>query len=181
MMTRRGFRVAAAAAGASATTLSRKERVDRALKGAGVDRPPFTHWHHFGLEKEGPEKHAAATLDYHRRFRTDRVKVMSDFPYPKPDGAWYSLKVNDNPFAPQIRALELIRDGLAGDAYFLETIFNPYKVAENLSSPEEVVRLRQEKPQVLLDALEVIGRSEANYAKLAIGAGGSGHFPDTPL
>ncbi len=180
MITRRGFLIAAAAVRAFAAktgaALSRKERVDRALKGAGVDRPPFTHWHHFGLEKEGPEKHAAATLDYHRRFRTDLVKVMSDFPYPKADGAWYSLKVNDNPFAPQIRALELIRDGLAGDAYFLETIFNPYKVAENLSSAEEVARLRQEKPQVLLDALEIIGRSEANHAKRAIASGASGVF-----
>src|SRR5258707_13732987 len=44
MVTRRGFLVAAAVAGASATTLSRKERGDRELKGAGVDRPPFTHW-----------------------------------------------------------------------------------------------------------------------------------------
>lgn len=178
MITRRHFLAASAAlpAFASKTSLSRKDRVDRALKGAGVDRPPFTHWHHFGLETERPEKFAAATLDYHRRFRTDFVKVMSDFPYPKPDGAWSSLKIGLNPFPQQIRALELIRDGLAGDAYFLETIFNPYKVAENLSSPEEVIRLRKEKPQVLLDALEVIGRSEANHAKRAIGAGASGIF-----
>src|SRR4029077_14326906 len=132
VITRRNFLAATAAlpafASKSGATLSHKERVDRALKGATVDRPPSTHWHHFGLEKERPEKLAAATLDYHRRFRTDLVKLMSDFPYPKADGGWYSLKVNDNPFAPQIRALELIREGLAGDAYFLETIFNPYKV-----------------------------------------------------
>ena len=180
MITRRKFLVAAAAVPAfaanSGTALSRKERVDRALKGASVDRPPFTFWHHFGLEKEGPEKHAAAILDYHRRFRTDLVKVMSDFPYPKPTGPWYSLKAIDNPFPQQIRALELIRDGVAADAYFLETIFNPYKVAENLSSPEDVVRLRQEKPQALLDALEAIGRSEANHAKRAIAAGAYGVF-----
>jgi uroporphyrinogen decarboxylase len=180
VITRRDFLAATAAlpafASKSGTALSRKERVDRALKGATVDRPPFTHWHHFGLEKERPEKFAAATLDYHRRFRTDLVKVMSDFPYPKPEGAWTSLKISLNPFPRQISALEFIRDGLAGDAYFLETIFNPYKVAENLSSPEEVVRLREEKPQELLDALEIIGRSEANHAKRAIGAGASGVF-----
>src|SRR5207244_9541390 len=91
-------------------------------------------------------------------------------------GPWHSLKVSDSPLPQQVRALELIRDGLAGDAYFVETIFNPYKVAENLSKPEEVARLRQEKPQVLLDALEIIGRSEANHAKRAIAAGASGIF-----
>jgi hypothetical protein len=42
-----------ASAGAS---LTYKERVDLALSGAGVDRSPFTFWHHFGLHS--PEEHA---------------------------------------------------------------------------------------------------------------------------
>ena len=62
--------------------LTRKQRVDRALAGRDVDRPPFTHWHHFGPQT--PEVHAKATLDYHWKYRTDIVKVMSDYPYPKP-------------------------------------------------------------------------------------------------
>src|ERR1700676_347133 len=128
-MTRRSFLLTTAAApaviAATPAALSHKERIDRALKGAGVDRPPFSFWHHFGLEKQGPEKHAAAIIDFHRRFRTDLVKVMSDFPYPKPAGEWHALEVNDNPFPQQIRALELIRDGAGSDAYFVETIFNP--------------------------------------------------------
>ena len=55
--TRRGFLLSAAAAcaaGQTAATMSHKERVDRALKGTAVDRPPFTFWHHFGLEKKDP-------------------------------------------------------------------------------------------------------------------------------
>jgi uroporphyrinogen decarboxylase len=179
-MTRREFVLTTAALPAlsAATTvpLSHKERIDRAVKGSDVDRPPFSFWHHFGLEKEGAEKHAAAIVDFHRRFRTDLVKVMSDFPYPKPAGDWHSLKVNDNPFPQQIRALELIRDGVGSDAYFVETIFNPYKVAENLSSPQEVVELMTGKPEVLLDVMEVIAHSEASHAKRAIAAGASGIF-----
>lgn len=101
---------------------------------------------------------------------------MSDFPYPKPAGEWHSLKVNDNPFPQQIRALELIHEGVGSDSYFVETIFNPYKVAENLSSPQEVVELRTTKPEVLLDALEAIAQSEASHAKRAIAAGASGIF-----
>jgi hypothetical protein len=31
----------------------------------------------------------------------------------------------NSPFPEQLRALELIRDGLRGQAYFVETIFNP--------------------------------------------------------
>ena len=60
--------------------MSSRERVTRALEGREVDRTPFSFWHHFGLQKEPPERFVQATLDFHARFRTDLVKVMSDFP-----------------------------------------------------------------------------------------------------
>jgi len=162
----------ALAEAAGQNSLNRKERVDRALAGRDVDRPPFTHWHHF--EPQTPEEHAKATLEYHWKYKTDIVKVMSDYPYPKPPGNWYELKVLDNAFPDQIRALELIRDGLHGDAYILETAFNPWQVAVKLSSKEEVVRLQQENPQRLLDALDVLTQSHINHAKRAFAAGASG-------
>lgn len=181
MTSRRSFLFATAGVLAplakSAVRLSSKERVDRALNGSrSVDRPPFSFWHHFGLEKEGPESHARATIAFHRQFHTDLVKVMSDFPYPKPSGKWFELTVLENPFAPQIRALELIREGVGGDAYFVETLFNPWNVAEKLSSPQDVQWLKQENPKALADALETIARSEANHARKAIAAGASGIF-----
>jgi uroporphyrinogen decarboxylase len=184
MMNRRSFLFSAAVAAGVAVaqpilgqvagrkSLSRKERVDRALAGSDVDRPPFTHWHHFGPQT--PEVHAKATLDYHWRYRTDIVKVMSDYPYPQPAGNWWEVKVLDNPFPDQIRALELINSGLNGDAYILETAFNPWQVAVKLSSKEEVLRLQKENPQRLLDALDVITQSHINHAKRAYAAGAAG-------
>ncbi len=174
MLSRRAFLAAACAA--AAPKLSGKERVDRALRGADVDRPPFTFWYHFGLEKFPGERHAQATLEFHRKFRTDLVKVMSDFPYPKPKGNWYDLRVEANPFPEQIRALEILRDSLGNRNYFIETIFNSYKVAEKLSSEQEVRRLKDEKPQALLDALEAINKSQINHARRAIAAGAAGIF-----
>ena len=156
--------------------LTGRERMDRVLRGEEVDRPPFTFYYHFGLENRPGHFHAKATLDFHRRFRTDLVKVMSDFPYPKPEGIWYELEVVDNPFPEQIRALELIRDGLQGECHFIETIFNPWNQAGKISSEEEVQRLKEEDPQKLLDALEVIAKSEGNHARLAVEAGASGVF-----
>ncbi len=176
-LTRRSFLAASAAAAAvrpgfGAAALSRKERIDRALAGKSVDRPPFTFWHHFGLKTA--QEHAARTLEFHRLYRTDLVKVMSDFPYPKPAGKWYELKVLDTPFPDQLRALELIRDGLAGDAYFIETVFNPWNVAQKLSSKEEVLALKQENPKALMNALEVITESEIRHARQAFKIGASG-------
>lgn len=176
MLSRRQFFLTTGALAAAAPRLTSKERVDRALKGASVDRPPFSLWHHFGLEKQPGESHARATLEFHRKFRTDLVKVMSDYPYPKPAGDWFRPRVEANPFPEQVRALEMIRDGLGGSAHFVETIFIPYNQAEKISSKQEVARLRRENPQALLDALETIAKSQANHARRAIAAGAAGIF-----
>jgi uroporphyrinogen decarboxylase len=156
--------------------LTSKERVNRALQGADVDRPPFSLWHHFRLQDFPGERHAAATLEFHRKFRTDIVKVMSDFPYPKPAGGIEAIKPEANPFPEQLRALDIIREGLAGRNYFVETVFNPYNQAQKTFSKPEVQRLKQEQPQVLLDALEAIAESEVNHVRKALGAGAAGIF-----
>jgi uroporphyrinogen-III decarboxylase len=153
-----------------------RERVDRALEGRGVDRTPFTFWHHFGLQNEPPDHFVKATLDFHAKFKTDLVKVMSDFPYPKPQSPWYELKVEANPFPAQIVALTAIGQSLGRQTHLVETIFNPWKVAENLSSPQAVIKLKEEQPQRLLDALEAIAKSEAAHARRAVSAGASGIF-----
>lgn len=177
MVSRRAFcLVAAGAAGCGARKMTSKERIDRILRGEETDRPAFTHWYHFRDQKESGERHAELTLSYHRRLGTDLVKVMSDFPYPKPEGDWLRLKVDENPFPRQIRALEIIRDALGGQAHFVETIFNPWNQAAKISSKEAVQQLKAEKPQALLDALEAIARSEAAHARKAIQAGASGIF-----
>jgi uroporphyrinogen-III decarboxylase len=128
------------------------------------------------LEKEPPERFVQATLDFHARFKTDLVKVMSDFPYPRPSGAWHEARVEVNPFPAQIQALRAIHQSLGRGAYMLETVFNPWKVAENLSSPQEVLQLKEEHPQRLLDVLEVLAKSEASHARRAVAAGAGGIF-----
>jgi len=149
-------------------TMSSRERVDAVLRGDDVDRPPFSFWHHFLDKDKAAEAHARVTLEFHRKFRTDLVKVMSDYDYQSSQPA--------NPFARQIRALEIIRDGMAGDAYFIETVFNPYKVAENLSSPAAVRWQIANEPQKLLDTLEAIAGAEANHTLRAAQAGAAGIF-----
>src|SRR6266849_2418669 len=122
MVTRRHFLLASAAAATlRGATLTSKERIDRALQGADVDRSPFSFWHHFlDASKPGGE-HARSTLAFHEKFHTDLVKVMSDYPYPQPKAEWYVLREEKNPFPQQVVALEKIRDGLGGQAYFVET------------------------------------------------------------
>ncbi|MBI4877534.1 MAG: hypothetical protein HY822_23130 [Acidobacteria bacterium] len=156
--------------------MTSRERIDHILKGQETGRPAFTAWYHFRDRTEPGERHAELTLGFHRRLGTDLVKVMSDYPYPKPEGDWFQPRVHDNPFPNQVRALELIRAGLAGQAHFVETLFNPWNQAGKISSKEELQRLKAEKPQALLDALEAIARSEANHVRKALQTGASGIF-----
>ena len=129
--------------------LSSKERVDRALNGnRSPDRPPFSFWHHFGLQNEPPENHARATIAFHREFHTDLVKVMSDFPYPKPAGNCFGLTVEEDPFAPQIRALELIREGAGASGIFL-AIAN---AQPEILSEDDYAKWSEPYDRIVLDA-----------------------------
>jgi uroporphyrinogen-III decarboxylase len=76
-------------------------------------------------------------LEFHRTYNTDIVKVMNDFDYPKStSGKWYELKAVDSPFPEQLTTLKIIRDGLNGDAYFIDTIYGPYMTAMILFGAE---------------------------------------------
>ena len=137
-MNRRNFLSSAAAAagtvlarpllGTGTSKLSHKERVDRALRGQEVDRPPFTFYHHY--KRPTAQQEADDHLAFHRAYNTDIVKVMNDFDYPKSTtDKWYELKPVDSPYPDQLATLKLVRDGLGGDAYFIDTIYGPYMTA----------------------------------------------------
>lgn len=101
--------------------LTHKERVDRALLGQDVDRPPYTFYHHY--KRPTAQLEAQDHLDFHRTYKTDIVKVMNYFDYPQSTtGKWHELKPLDSPFPDQLTTLQLVRDGLNGDAYFIDTI-----------------------------------------------------------
>ncbi len=120
---------------ATPTKLGHKERVDRALRGQEVDRPPFTLWHHFN--KPTAQEEAQALVEFHRQYDTDIVKVMNDFNYPKSTtGKWYELSAVDNPYPKQLETLELVKTGLGGDAYFIDTLYGPYMTALLLLAAE---------------------------------------------
>jgi uroporphyrinogen decarboxylase len=141
-MKRRDFLSGAAAAAAAGFAISKpafarksgssllghKERVDKALLGQDVDRPPYTFYRHYG--RPTAELESQDHLDFHRTYKTDIVKVMNDFEYPKSTSAkWYELKPLDSPYPKQLETLRRVRDGLDGDAYFIDTLYGPYMTA----------------------------------------------------
>jgi DNA-binding XRE family transcriptional regulator len=137
--------------------------MDRVLADKDVDRLPIAVWQSLGHPRMTAAEHAELTLAFGRRLDLDLLKVMNEYEFPKPAGGLLAVREDANPFPEQVHALELIRDGLGDRTYFIDTLPNPWHIAESLSSRAEVFRLKDEQPQKLLDALEQIARSEANH------------------
>jgi uroporphyrinogen decarboxylase len=174
-----------------AAPLTHKERVDRALKGQDLDRPPFTFYHHY--KRPTPQLEAQDHLDFHRTYNTDIVKVMNDFDYPpSTTGKWYELRPLNSPFPDQLTTLKLVRDGLKGDAYFVDTIYGPYMTAmilftaqpqfAKLPKTEEMSDkiisslhdFQKQNPDGWHTALEAITQSTLNHIQQAKDIGASG-------
>ena len=176
---------------AGTTVLTHKERVDRTLLAQDVDRPPFTFYRHYN--RPSPQLEADDHLNFHRTYKTDIVKVMNDFDYPKSTtDKWYELKPLDSPYPEQLNTLQLIRDGLNGDAYFIDTLYGPYMTAMILfRSQPQFAKLQQfeaeneimgalhdfqkQHPDEWHTALEAITQSTINHIhrSKAIGASGA--------
>ncbi len=202
-MNRRNFlRSAAASAGfalvkpafgktTGSATLTHKERVDRALRGQDLDRPPYTFYHHY--KRPTAQLEAQDHLNFHRTYNTDIVKVMNDFDYPHSStGKWYELKVLNSPFPEQLTTLKIVRDGLNGNAYFIDTIYGPYMTAmilfgaqpqfASLGKSEEIAdkviqslyRFQKENPEQWHSALEAITQSTINHIRHTKDIGASG-------
>jgi uroporphyrinogen decarboxylase len=184
--TARGFAI-----GTDSAHLNHKERVDRALRGEDVDRPPFTFYHHY--KRPTARLEAQDHLDFHRTYSTDIVKVMNDFDYPKSaTDKWYELKPVASPYPQQLETLRRVRDGLNGDAYFIDTLYGPYMTAMILyqSQPQfagqpkseeaedkqiaGIHEFQKQNPGGWHTALEAITQSTINHLQLAKQIGASG-------
>jgi len=167
--------------------LNKIERVNHALRGDEVDRPPFSFWYHFGLQHLPGQKHAEAEIGFYRAYDLDFLKVMSDYPYPLPEGLsdleseedWRKLEpipADDRCWHEQLTALSIINDQIGKEAYFIETIFSPWTTARRLARSGGLSRAREQFPDTLLNAMDVISTSLANYSKEAVNRGATGVF-----
>lgn len=144
-------------------TMTKKERMDAALKGEAVDRVPISFWRHFYLQERDASLLADALLDFQRDFQWDFVKVnprasyhvedwgnrysYSDDPHVAPTLAshvvhtkddWSKIGVLDiwrtQALKQQLVLLELIKEGLQEEnVYFLHTLFSPLSIAFRLA------------------------------------------------
>ena len=184
--------------------MDKRERLQAAIGGEKVDRPPVALWRHFPVDDQRPEDLAAATLEFQNLYDWDLVKVTpassfclkdwgADYEWRgDPEGTrdyvrrvitrpedWAALKPLDpraGHLGNQLRALGLILDGLAGKTPFIQTIFSPLSQARNLVGADNLpVHLRR-RPAELKAALAVITETTLRFLDAAKHTGIDGIF-----
>ena len=186
--------------------MTKWERVLAALRGDPVDRVPVSLWGHDFLREWSAEGLSEAMLERHRKYGWDFMKVNpracsfvedwgcrfqpSGDPLLSPTllecpvtslGDWDKIRPVDphaGVLGEQLRALRLIRDGLAGDAPFVQTVFSPLSVAGRLAGGRDalVVETMDKEPKRLRQVLSVITETLVAYSRACLEEGASGIF-----
>ena len=141
--------------------LSKRERVDAALRSAPIDRVPVTAWRHFIPEECDPAKLADASLHHFRTFDWDWLKVNpratyyaeawgNRYNYSAYHGVLPALidgplkrsadlgrvaekRATDAIFDEQFDLVRRIKSGI-GDSHFVQTVFSPLSVLAFLAA-----------------------------------------------
>ena len=182
-----------------------RQRVQAALRGEAVDRPPVSFWGHFYQRESTAEDLVAATLEFQREHDWDWVKLNPRRQYhAEPWGVrWrYSGRVAEKPvieewpvhepsdwaaiterphdggaFAEQIDAVRLLRLGLGPDVPMIQTLFSPLAVLrEMVKEPDEVRRHLHSHPDRVRGALEAVTRTITPLAAAFLKAGADGIY-----
>lgn len=167
--------------------MDRIERLERVVRGREVDRPPVSLWYHFGVQHGAGERFARLAVDWFRHYGFDFLKVMNDYFYPMPEGIEAVRSASDleridrfdigkSPWAEQLRALSVIAGELAGEAVFLDTVFDPWQTLRRSLAGEHLERLMEEEPRAVLAALDGIAENLCAYCERSIAAGSAGIF-----
>lgn len=185
--------------------MTRRERLEAALRGDPTDRPPWSLWRHFYAAESTAEQLAESMLAWVERYGFDFLKVNPraqyhaevwgaryrysgreherperlDFPI-KTVEDWQRLEprgLASSPLAEQLAALRAIRDGLRGATPFVETVFTPLAVAGYLLDDNETLaRHLRERPDLVHHGLEAICQTFAPFAAACLEAGADGIF-----
>lgn len=186
--------------------MTKWERVLAAIRGEQVDCVPASLWGHDFLREWTAEGLAEAMLERHRTYNWDFMKVnprassfvedwgcrfqASGDPLRSPSllecpvngiSDWVKIQpldVSVGVLGEQLRALRMIKDGLAGDAPFVQTVFSPLSVAGRLAGGREdlVKETMRREPGKLHRALSIITETLVGYTRACAEVGASGIF-----
>ena len=186
--------------------MNSRSRIEAALQGAKLDRPPAAAWGHTYREEWSPEALARVTVQRARRYQWDFVKFQpraSSFAeafgarYQSAGHALRSPRELEHPIkgfqdwprlklaaatapslAEQVEALRLTVAELGPDVPVIQTVFSPITVAGYLVGKDKrrAVRDLRRHPEDVLPALERIADTMIDFSARSVEAGAAGIF-----
>jgi uroporphyrinogen decarboxylase len=185
------------------TEMSRWERVEAALAGRAVDRPPVSLWQHFPERDQTAEALMDATLAWQARYDNDFIKFMPPGDYATIDWGLTSeyqgstsgtretthypiaaiddwrriapIPVDRGMHRMVIEAAERTNERLGGAVPLLQTVFSPLTIAMKLSDGRVLDHLH-ERPEVVHEALATITTVTRAMTAATLERGASGIF-----
>jgi len=185
--------------------LNRRERIEAALRGSPVDRPPVSFWGHFYHRESSAEDLVSATLEFQAEHDWDWVKLNPRKHYHvEPWGVSYRysgraaekpvleawpvhqgqdwLAITERPpdrgaLAEQIEAVAMLRRALPDDVPILQTVFTPLAIlGEMVEEPGELRLHLKTHPHAVRGALEAVTRTFEPYVRAVLRAGADGIY-----
>ena len=181
-----------------------RERIQAALKGELIDRPPVALWRHFPVDDQSPEVLADAHLHYQKEYDFDLLKVTPASSFCVRDWGvddewvgdtegtrrytrrvisdprdWESLPVLE-PASPhlarQLECLRQLRARLSADTPLLQTVFSPLAQAKNLAGNDLLLEHLRSHPSAVMKGLKTIAETTRLFIEAARATGIDGIF-----
>jgi uroporphyrinogen decarboxylase len=181
-----------------------RERIQAAIKGEIIDRPPVALWRHFPVDDQSAEALAAAHLNYQQNYDFDLLKVTPASSFCLKDwgvedewvgdtegtrrytkrvieepGDWEALSVREatSPhLSAQLECLRLVRAGLSPDTPMLQTIFSPLAQAKNLAGNDRLLDHLRSHPNSVMKGLKTLAETTRLFIDAARATGIDGIF-----
>ncbi len=181
-----------------------RERIQAALRGEMIDRPPVALWRHFPVDDQNPKSLAEAHLNYQQNYDFDLMKVTPASSFCLKDWGvedeWigdtegtrrYTKRIIQSPedwealpvleptshhLADQLECLRLIRTRLSPDTPLLQTIFSPLAQAKNLAGNDLLLEHLRHHPSSVMKGLKTIAETTRLFIEAARGTGIDGIF-----
>lgn len=183
---------------------SKRNRLEAAIAGEPVDRPPVALWRHWPGDDQDAAALAAAHLKWQADYDWDVVKIgpassysvvdwgvedrweghiegtrrTTHYPITSP-ADWETLRPLDptrGMLATQIKALRLVGEGLRDGTPFLATVFSPLSMAKHLAGNEVVLTHLRRYPDALRRGLETLTESILRFIDAARATGIAGIY-----
>lgn len=184
--------------------MTKRERLQAALKGKPVDRVPVAFWRHWPGDDQHEDSLVRVTLDFQRQFDLDFIKLPVSSAYtvvdygiqheyrPNPGGDrtytapviknlrnWeriQPLDIQKGSYGWHLQALRRIIDQKEAETPVIVTLFQPLALAFYLAGEEACLYHLRTHPEQVEGALQALTRTCVDFARAVIAEGADGVF-----